>query len=97
MNIDVTSIYDNMPEFNNHMEARDWFKNQFPDRFFLRTHSDSEGKMTYFYHIVKDPETYQRYMESFASEEKREITEMSTFESYTTVEISEDGDVSITL
>ena len=53
--------------------------------------------MTYYYHIVKDPETYQRYMESFASNEDREITEMSTFESYTTVEITEDGDVNITL
>lgn len=97
MNIDIESIYENMPDFSNHMEAREWFKNEFKDRFFLRTHSEQDGKMTYYYHIVKDPEVYQRYMESFASEQEREITEMSTFESYTTVEISEDGAVNITL
>jgi hypothetical protein len=52
-----------------------------------------DGKRVNFYHLVKDPEVYQPYMESFASEVKHEITNTETFKSYRTIEIEEDGNV----
>ncbi|MFT4413931.1 hypothetical protein ACLM5H_08735 [Fredinandcohnia humi] len=97
MNIDFTTLYDKMPDFQNHEEAREWFKNEFQDKFLLRTHDKIEGKMVYYYHIVKDPEVYKEYMESFGRTGEHEITNIQTFESYSTVEISENGDVSFTL
>ncbi|MFS0862609.1 hypothetical protein [Fredinandcohnia sp. 179-A 10B2 NHS] len=96
MNIDPTMIYEKMPDFNSHEEAREWFKSEYQDKFLLRTHDEVDGKKVFFYHIVKDPEVYQQYMESFAKPGEHEITNMKTFESYSTVEISEDGDISIT-
>ncbi|MFD1850627.1 hypothetical protein [Oceanobacillus bengalensis] len=95
MNIDLYSISNQMPEFSNHQQARDWFKSQFEDNFLLRSSDEMSGKKIYYYHIVKDPDTYKNYMESFSKPEKHEITNMETFESYSTVEISERGDVTI--
>lgn len=93
MNLDLTTIYDQMPDFRSHEEARAWFKEKFQDRFLLRNSDISEGKRVFYYHIIKDPEVYQHYMESFASPVKHEITNIETFASYSTVEISEDGDI----
>lgn len=97
MNIDLTNIYDRMPDFASHEEAREWFKEQFQDHFLLRGSDENEGKRVFIYHIIKDPEVYQQYMESFASPVKHEITNMETFESYSTLEISEDGDISFSV
>jgi len=95
--MDLSSYFESMPDFHSHEEARDWFKEQFPNRFLLRTSDVIEGKKVYYYHIVKDSEVYQQYMESFAHEENHEITNFDTFESYSTVEVNEDGDVSFTI
>jgi hypothetical protein len=97
VNIDLTSITEQMPDFNSHLEAREWFTSQFPNRFLLRSEDSLEGKRVYYYHVVKNPEVYQQYMESFAKAEGHEITNPKTFESYSTVEISEDGDVSLSI
>jgi hypothetical protein len=86
-----------MPDFKSHEEARAWFNEQFPDRFFLRSSDETDDKKVFYYHIVKNPDVYQQYMESFASPVKHEITNMETFESYSTVEISEDGGISFTI
>ncbi|RKQ31347.1 hypothetical protein [Oceanobacillus halophilus] len=95
MNIDLKSISDKMPDFKNHEDARQWFKEQFHDDFLIRSSDVVNGEKIYFYHIIKNPELYQQYMESFAKPVKHEITNMETFESYSTVEISEDGDVKV--
>jgi hypothetical protein len=97
VNIDLTSITEQMPDFNNHLAAREWFSSQFPNRFFLRSEDSLEGKRVYYYHIVKNPDVYQQYMESFAKPEGHEITNPATFESYSTVEIDENGNVSLSL
>lgn len=97
MNLDLRTIYDKMPDFRNHEEARAWFKEQFQDRILLRDTVMNEEKKVFYYHLIKDPEVYQHYMESFASPEKHEITDMGTFESYSTIQINEDGDVSISI
>ncbi|WP_332692753.1 hypothetical protein [Halalkalibacter lacteus] len=97
MNLDLTSIYERMPDFKNHEEAREWFKEEFGDDFLLRSSDESNGKKVFYYHVVKDPEVYQQYMESFASPVQHEITNMGTFESYSTVEISEDGGISFSI
>ena len=97
MNLDLTTINDSMLDFRNHEEARSWFKSLFQERFLFRTYDKIDGKMLYYYHIVKNPETYQQYMQSLASEVKQENTNMETFESYSTVEINEEGEVSLTI
>lgn len=96
MNFDIISLNNEMPNFVNHDQARVWFKEHFDQRFSLMDMQESEGKKVFYYHIIKDPEKYQQYMESFAKPVKHEITNMETFESYSTVEISEDGDINFT-
>jgi hypothetical protein len=93
MNQDFTIDREQMPDFKNHEEARAWFKNLFGDRFLLRMTEMRDGKRVNFYHLVKDPDVYQPYMESFASEVQHEITNAETFKSYSTIEIEEDGTV----
>ncbi len=97
MDFDITTIYEKMPDFDNHDEASKWFKSQFQDRFLLRSSDTSDGKKVFYYHIVKDPEVYQNYLESHASAVRDEISNIDTFESYSTVEISEDGDISLSI
>lgn len=93
MDQDFTVERRDMPSFSNHEEAREWFKEQFGDRFLLRMTDMKDGKRVNFYHLVKDPDVYQPYMESFASSVKHEITNMDVFKSYTTIEIDENGQV----
>ncbi|WP_085993210.1 hypothetical protein [Oceanobacillus senegalensis] len=95
MNIDLTSISKEMPDFHSHEEAKQWFKEKLHDDFLIRSTETVNGKKIHFYHIIKQPELYKRYMESFAKPVKHEITNMETFESYSTVQISEDGEVKI--
>ncbi|MCH1627135.1 hypothetical protein [Fredinandcohnia quinoae] len=97
MDNDQHFISERMPNFNNHEEAREWFKEQFDNKFLFRSINEDEGKKTFFYHIVKNPEVYNQYMRNFASPFEHEITNMKTFESYTTVEINEDGEVNFTI
>lgn len=85
MNFDLTTISSEMPGFDNHIQARDWFKNQFDERFTLKASDLVEGKKVYTYHLIKNTEQYQQYMESFAKPVKHEITNADTFESYSTV------------
>lgn len=97
MNIDMDSLSKQMPEFDDHDAARTWFKDQFQERFSLKNTETTNGKKVYYYHIIKNPEMYQQYMESFAKPVKHEITEMNTFESYSAVEITDDGEISFIL
>ncbi|WHY64905.1 hypothetical protein [Neobacillus sp. SuZ13] len=84
-----------IPKFTSHEEARAWFKGQYGDRFLLRMTDLKDGRRVNFYHLVKDPEVYKPYMESFASVVPHEITNINTFKSYTTIEIDENGQVDI--
>jgi hypothetical protein len=96
MNIDLNIINESMPNFKNHEEAYGWFEQQFQDKFRFRTQDSVNGKMVYYYHLVKNPDVYQQYMETLENEVKSQISNFDTFESYSTVEISEDGEVSFT-
>lgn len=97
MNFELQSVFENLPDFKSHDEARAWFKNQYGDRFLLRNSDMIEGNQVYYYHIVKDPDIYREYMESLTSHVEREYTSTKPFESYSTVEINENGDVSFTI
>lgn len=97
MNMDLQSIFEHLPDFNSHDEAREWFKGHYQDRFLLRNSDVMEGQRVFYYHIVKDPDTYREYMESLSSEVEKEYSSTEPFESYSTVEISENGDVSFTV
>ncbi|HWO75906.1 MAG TPA: hypothetical protein VNM69_08435 [Bacillus sp. (in: firmicutes)] len=94
---EIASFFDQMPEFTNHEEARSWLKEHFRDNCLFRGSDTRDGRKVYLYHLVKNPEVYHQYMESFASPkpEEHEITNMQTFESYNTLVITEDGDVTV--
>jgi len=95
MNQNFTIDPNQIPKFTGHEEAREWFKGQFGDRFLLRMTDMKDGRRVNFYHLVKNPEVYKPYMESFASVVQHEITNMDVFKSYTTIEIDENGNVEI--
>jgi hypothetical protein len=44
-------------------------KGQFGDRFLWRMSDVKDGKRVNFYHLVKEPEVYQPYMESFSRDD----------------------------
>ncbi|MBU9720895.1 MULTISPECIES: hypothetical protein [Bacillaceae] len=97
MKFNLTEISTDMPDFENHDQAREWFKEQFHDCFSLKSTDETGGKKVYYYHIIKDVEAYQQYMDSFGRLGEHEITNPETFESYSTVEISEDGEISLSI
>ncbi|GAE27824.1 hypothetical protein JCM9140_3985 [Halalkalibacter wakoensis JCM 9140] len=97
MEFDVTAIYNKMPDFQSHEEARSWFKEQFGDRFLLKNSDEIEGERVYYYHLVKDQEVYEQYMQSLSNTVDQDITSMQPFESYSTIEISEDGGISFSI
>ncbi|MBT2662052.1 hypothetical protein [Bacillus sp. ISL-45] len=97
MNIDIDQLAASLPDFSTHEEAREWFSNRFGTQFIQKEEDFSEGKRVYYYHIVKNREDYDRYMASLMEDGKMELKSMEPFESYSTVEISEDGDVSISI
>lgn len=97
MNIDLHTVFENLPDFQTHEEARSWFKEQFSDRFLLKNSDVFEETRVYYYHIVKNPQAYEEYMESLGNPEVHEISNSELFESYSTVEISEDGDISFSI
>lgn len=85
-----------MPDFENHEQAKNWFLNEFKDRFSSVNHDIVNGKKVFYYHIIKDHQVYNEYMNSFEKPD-HEITNLDTFSSYSTVEITEDGDVSLSI
>ena len=97
MNIDIDQLAASLPDFSTHEEASEWFTNRFGSQFIHKEEDISEGKRVYFYHIVKNRDAYDQYMSSLMDDGKMEFKSMEPFESYSTVEISEDGDVSISI
>lgn len=96
MNINIEELANEMPEFNNHEEARGWFENRFQENIVFKERDIINDVPTYFYHIVKDTASYNNYMDML-SKDNEEIDSMTPFQSYTTVSISENGDVEISL
>ncbi|WP_187444833.1 hypothetical protein [Rossellomorea vietnamensis] len=54
------------------------------------------GIPTYFYHIIKDVNSYNHYMNALSQDES-EIEAAQSFYSYTTVLITDEADVEISL
>ncbi|HAQ07298.1 MAG TPA: hypothetical protein DCR24_07185 [Bacillus bacterium] len=97
MNLDINELVSRMPDFRSHEEASAWFSSEFGGQFVQKDHDVSEGKNVYYYHVIKNHEAYDRYMAYLMGEGKLDMGSMEPFESYSTIEISEDGDVSISL
>jgi hypothetical protein len=91
MNEDYNLNSNQIPNFKSHEEAREWFKSQYGDRFLMRATDMKDGKRVNYYHLVKDPNVYQPYIESFANVVQHEITNMDVFKSYSTITIDENG------
>ncbi|EDL65812.1 hypothetical protein [Bacillus sp. SG-1] len=96
MDINIEKLAKEMPEFTNHQEASDWFGDKFQGQFVFKEKDFINEVPTYFYHIVKDVNRYNRYMNALVQEES-DIDSLNTFYSYTTVSITEDGNVEISL
>ena len=96
MDINIEQLAKEMPEFTNHQEASDWFGDKFQGQFVFKEKDFINEVPTYFYHIVKDVNRYNRYMNALVQEES-DIDSLNTFYSYTTVSITEDGNVEISL
>ncbi|WP_162785187.1 hypothetical protein [Bacillus sp. P14.5] len=94
MNINIEKLADEMPEFKDHQEASEWFENRFQGGFIYKEKDTLNGIPTYFYHIVKDISRYNAFMNALSEEESENVT-ANSFYSYTTVSITEDGDVEI--
>lgn len=97
MNIDITTIHQELPDFNNHDEAKAWFTNKFPGSFRYKDSDEIDGITVHYYHLIKDSEAYSQYMETLESTESQQITSVAPFESYSTIEITDDGDISISI
>ncbi|WP_062049876.1 hypothetical protein [Bacillus sp. JCM 19034] len=95
MEINLVELYKEMPDFDNHHEASLWFHKQFPNHVQFKEMDTINGTKVYYYHIIKDREAYEDYMQSLDSIEY-DILSDKPFRSYSTVEISEDGGVSVT-
>ncbi|MCU9614444.1 hypothetical protein OEV98_12940 [Caldibacillus lycopersici] len=96
MDFDISAIYNQMPDFTTHEEARAWFKEQFHDQFLLKTTDVIDGKRVFYYHLIKHPEKYEEFVNTLRSD-NTEIDSLDLFESYSTIEISEDGNISFTI
>jgi hypothetical protein len=96
MTFNIEQLAEEMPEFTNHKEASEWFGNRFQGQFIFKEKDFINEVPTYFYHIVKDANGYNQYMNSL-TDENQKIDSTTSFYSYTTVIISEHGDVEISL
>lgn len=93
--MDLEKVSKNIPYFQNHGEAKKWFKKHFSNKFRIRCSDCFKGKKIYYYHIVRNEKLYKNYMECFSHHVRPVITNMEVFDSYSTVEISENGEVNI--
>lgn len=93
--MEIEKVTRKMPTFQNHEEAKQWFRNHFHENFLIRCSDAFYGKKMYVYHIVKNKTLYHNYMRSFAEPKRPTIKNMDTFECYSTVEISDNGEVHI--
>jgi hypothetical protein len=62
MTINIEQLAKDMPDFDNHKEASDWFGNCFQEQFIFKEKEIIDEVPTYSYHIAKNANTYNRYM-----------------------------------
>ncbi|OMP68450.1 hypothetical protein [Domibacillus epiphyticus] len=84
----------NLPMFNNHQEASEYFKTQYGDDFILKSSKEIDGETVYVYVLVVDREAYKRGQEKLARFEIVQGTEFT--DSFQSINISENGDIFIT-
>ncbi|WP_142382902.1 hypothetical protein [Bacillus sp. V33-4] len=96
MEFNIEQLAEQLPDFSDHEGAHHWFTQKYGERFVLRETNTIEGKKVYFYHVIKEPGLYNEYLENISDEISDEINP-DAFRSYSTIEISEDGDVSISI
>lgn len=82
-----------LPHFSNHEEARDYFKNQYGNRFMMTDSRILDGVKTYFYHLVLDDQAYQDGIKKSQNGER--VSDMDFLFSYQSVEITEDGQIHV--
>ncbi len=97
MNVNIDNLAEEMPDFHKHEDAQEWFKNKFGEKFVFKSEDVSDGERVFFYHIVKNDKEYEHYMEFLQQDTHEELQDTTAFHSYTTVEISEHGDVSLSI
>lgn len=78
-----------LPSFNNHQEAKDYFKDKYKERFVFTGVEDD----IYFYSIIHDQAAYDKGQEEMRS--GGFTTGMEFMASHQPVEISRDGSIHI--
>ncbi|RFU64954.1 hypothetical protein [Peribacillus glennii] len=97
MEIRIENLMQELPEFDTHDEAKAWFEEKYQDRFVLGSTDIMEGTKVYYYHLVKEPNEYRDYMANVSNGSDEGIESMQPFYSYSTIEIAENGGISISL
>lgn len=83
-----------LPRFNSHLEAREFFKNKYGSRFQLNDSLELlEGKV-YIYNLITDKEKYMKSITDMESGIGAKAV-MEYHMSHQTIEISEDGSIHI--
>lgn len=91
-----------LPKFNTHLEAREYFKSIYGERFQMQDSQECSGEKIYFYHLILD---MNQYLESVNEISEQQIKSLQWTEegcladrymfSYQPIEISETGNVHI--
>lgn len=91
-----------LPQFNSHLEAREYFKSIYGEKFQMQDSKEYSGEKIYFYHLILD---MNQYLESVKEISKQQIKSLQWTKegcvaerymfSYQPIEISESGDVHI--
>ena len=91
-----------LPRFNTHLEAREYFKSIYGDKFQMQDSKGCGEEKIYFYHLILDMKQYleclneinEQQIESLQWTEEGCLAERYMF-SYQAIEISENGNVHI--
>ncbi|MFD0051225.1 hypothetical protein ACFVHQ_18215 [Actinomycetes bacterium NPDC127524] len=81
------------PAFNNHLEAREYFKQYYMDHFTYKNKKEKGGQEIFSYVLVLNAEAYRSGQEKLARFEMVDGTDFSA--SFQTIDIYEDGGIYI--
>lgn len=86
-----------IPAFQSHQEARDWFKRKYKDAFMLTDSDDTGDEKWYFYDLILDRKKYEEGRWHIQTPPKSVKTRyaLDFLTSYQSIQISEQGHIHI--
>jgi len=83
----------NLPKFNNHDEARKYFKDLYGDMFQMKDSEIIDGRKIYFYHLILDHDAFMKGIKEM--NDQGFSSGFDFLRSHQNVEILEDGGIHI--